>query len=281
MNIVSNPQLCTGCTACYSACPVHCIEMNVNEEGFLYPIIGDQCIHCGKCEKICPISNPPLQTKTGKQIAVAALTKKHDVWKRSASGGAFSEICKAFGDDKTIVCGAAWDEKNVHHACITGVDNIAPLCKSKYIESSLENVFHELKVYLDMGKKAIFCGTPCQVAGLKAFLNKDYDNLLLIDLICHGVGSPTVFKQCLSQMEKDLSGKILSYQFRSKGAVYDRDHIAAVQMKDQKKPFYITHDRYLQLFIEQHCLRPSCGKNCMYRNAARQGDIFHESIISG
>ena len=256
-----NKSKCTGCTACIAACPVGCITIKKDEEGFLYPVASDKCIKCGKCERVCPIKKNK-EKKEIKQEAYCAVTKDKKIWQRSASGGAFSEICRAFGDEKTIVCGAAWNGFEVEHICIEGVENIAPLCKSKYIESSINNCFAEIKSQLEGDKKVIFCGTPCQVAGLKGFLGRDYDSLLLIDLICHGVGSPKVFAACIENISKWLGKKIVSYEFRAK-----------IVQKQNKEEVYVNNDPYIQLFLSQKALRPSCGDNCKFRNENRQGDI--------
>lgn len=260
---------CTGCSACYSICPVHCIEMKTDEEGFLYPEASDACIHCGLCEKVCPSIQPTI-ANSYKQKAIAAVSKSYDIWHRSASGGAFSEICRHFADENTLIVGAAWDGLRVHHIGVRGFDNISPLCKSKYISSDIENTFIEIRDALQAKKKALFCGCPCQVAGLKAFLRKGYENLLTIDLICHGQGSPSVFKECMNIMSCDL-GEIESYQFRAKRKFFEQVHICQITTKKQIQ--YIVNDPYMQLFLSQNALRPSCGKNCKYRDSRRPGDL--------
>lgn len=262
---------CTGCSACYSICPKHCITMNADKEGFLYPEITGECISCGLCEKVCPaIHAKPIQQFKKKSFAATA--KDFKIWKRSASGGAFSCICKCFGDDKTLVVGAAWSGLKVHHISILGVDNISPLCKSKYISSDLEDVFIEIKNYLKTGNKVIFCGTPCQVAGLNAFLRKTYENLLTIDLICHGVGSPYVFNSAIDEIGKQAGDNVVSYEFRYKNRRYESDYISLVKFQN-KGLKQLIGDQYIQLFLSQISLRPSCGKNCKYRDPNRPGDL--------
>lgn len=265
---------CTGCTACYSICPKQCIEMKADEEGFLYPIASDFCIHCNKCEHVCPIQNAEHLTpvNTFEKRAYAAVSKEYHVWKRSASGGAFSEICRAWSDKETLIVGASFDGLKVHHICVYGYAQIAPLCKSKYVASSLDNTFVSIKKHINNGKKAIFCGTPCQVAGLRSFLNKDYENILLIDLICHGVGSPSVFNSSLNAIGNQFEKSVLSYEFRSKRYCYETDYLNRVFFEDETT-IYLSNDQYMQLFLSQKCLRPSCGRNCLYRNENRQGDI--------
>lgn len=274
LSFINNKGDCTGCSACFSVCPVHCIKMDFDCEGFLYPTASDECIHCNQCEKICPISNPKklISDKNITQTAYAAVSKSQSVWQRSASGGAFSEICRSWSDEGTLIVGAAFDGLSVHQICVYGFDKIAPLCKSKYVASNPENTFTEIRDHLLKGKKAIFCGTPCQVAGLRSFLNYEYNNLLLIDLICHGVGSTSVFNSCIDCMEKDYSKEIISYEFRSKRRYYEEDHLNRITFSDRAEK-YLVNDRYMQLFLKQNCLRPSCGKNCKYRTVNRQGDI--------
>lgn len=262
---------CTGCTACYAVCPVSCITMVKDEEGFSYPIPGENCINCGKCVSICPNTNKITVETLFQKKAYAAVTKDANVWKRSASGGAFSEICRIWSDDNTLIAGATWNGFEVRHMAVNGYENIKPLCKSKYIASEMGNVFSEIKVWVETGSRAVFCGTPCQVAGLRAFLGKEYDNLLLIDFICHGVGSPRVFRECISYMQKIIGAKIQSYEFRAKRNEFETDYLSRIICDKGAK--YFTNDPYIQLFLKQDCLRPSCGKNCHYRNENRMGDI--------
>ena len=261
---------CTGCAACYSACPVHCISMKRDEEGFLYPEASDACIHCGLCEKVCPSFLQKPENGYA-QKAVGAVTKNNDIWRRSASGGAFSEICRAWADDNTLIVGAAWDGMKVHHIGVTGFESIGPLCKSKYVSSAIEDTFIEIKDALKKGRKAIFCGCPCQVAGLKAYLRKDYESLLTIDLICHGQGSPNVFEACMKNLSNQFDDKVMRYEFRAKRRWYEEDYIT--QIKTSKSEYYLKKDPYMQLFLSQNALRPSCGENCKYRDSRRLGDI--------
>lgn len=268
-----NPEKknCSGCAACYSVCPKQCISMERDEEGFDYPQLTspETCINCGLCEKVCPV-NVTFPVKV-EQKAFCAVTKDYSIWHRSASGGAFSEICRAWGDDKTLVVGAAWDGLYVHHVGIVGVENIKPLCNSKYVSSHIEDTFREIREYLKTGK-VIFCGTPCQVSGLRSFLRKDYDNLLTIDLICHGVGSPSVFEACARAISKQAGMPLKSYAFRAKRKVHETDYLTFLTFDNKSE--YVTQDPYIQLFLKQTCLRPSCGENCKYRGRnKRPGDF--------
>lgn len=275
MNKICENKLCTGCSTCYSVCPVHCIKMVKDEFGFEHPIISDACIKCGLCVERCPINN--IYNKRNidslsEQKAFAALSNSTILWKQSSSGGAFAEICKAWGNRQTLICAAKWEGFAVKHEFVVGIDNIEPLQKSKYMSSSIGNSFVKIKKYLEDQNSVLFCGTPCQVAGLRSFLNKDYDNLLLIDLICHGVGSPDVFISCIKVLEQQFKCSIASYSFRQKKGGYRKDHIEKIETSNGKK-ILIDNDPYIQLFTSQRCLRESCGKNCKFRTIKRQGDI--------
>lgn len=261
---------CMGCAACYSACPVKCIVMRPDEEGFLYPESSDACIECKLCEKVCPM-NKEKSTSSYHKKAFAAITKDKSIWKRSTSGGAFSEIVRNYADNETLIAGAAWDGFKVHHISVIGFDNIAPLCKSKYISSAIEDTFIEIRNHLRNGKKAIFCGCPCQVDGLKHFLMNDYENLLTIDLICHGQGSPLVFQECMKTLGQELGENVSSYEFRTKRWIIEDEYMSKVVTG--KKSHYLVKDYYQQLFLSQDILRPACGDNCRYRNQNRPGDI--------
>lgn len=266
-----NKSNCSGCAACYSACPVHCITMVPDEEGFLYPEASSEaCIECNLCERVCPLSNEKKENDYPK-IAYAAVSKDYKIWHRSASGGAFSEIVRHWSDKDTLIVGAAWDGLKVHHIGVIGFDHILPLCKSKYISSPVEETYKEIYEHLKEGGKAIFCGCPCQVDGLNRFLKKEYDNLLTIDLICHGQGSPLVFEKCMKVISNQLGEDVISYEFRSKRKVYESDYLA--MLTTNKSKYYIYNDPYIQLFLNQDALRPSCGENCKYRDIRRTGDI--------
>ena len=260
-----------GCAACYSICPKSCITMQEDVEGFLYPIMDNSiCIDCGLCEKVCPMVNPKIEN-SHPQKAIAAVSRDYKLWHRSTSGGAFSEICRQWADKQTLIVGAAWDGLRVHHIGVVGFENIDVLCKSKYISSPVEDTFIQIKQHLKAGKKAIFCGCPCQVDGLRHFLRKDYDNLLMLDLICHGQGSPLVFQESINLLSKQLGETIMSYEFRAKRKIHETDYLSLVKTKKGK--YYIVQDPYIQLFLSQDALRPSCGKNCIYRDVRRPGDL--------
>lgn len=267
---------CTGCTACKAACPKQCISMERESDGFLYPSAdAAQCIQCGLCEKVCPQYQSLNLGFTGPKEAFAGVIKNPKIWKRSTSGGAFSAICEAWNFNDACFVGAAWDGFQIKHVCVDS-ENLDLLRKSKYVFSEMGDLFQEIRAVLNQSRNVVFSGTPCQVAGLRSFLGKDYDNLLTIDLICHGVGSPLVFQHCLRSMESQLKMKISEYEFRSKRKVFETDYLSKLVGADSTgriKTKYVEKDPYNQLFLSQLCLRDSCGKNCRYRTANRVGDI--------
>ena len=272
LSFLKEKNECTGCMACMNACPRQCIEIKKDQEGFLYPVATDQCIHCGLCERVCPQKNP-IENDYYPHYAYALLSKDVNVWRKSASGGAFTEICKAFKDGESIFFGAGWDDDYVvRHFAINSLDDISIITKSKYIQSRIDYSYQSVLKYLEKGIRVVFCGTPCQIAGLRSYLGRDYDNLLLIDLVCHGVGNTDVFKTCLKKMEGQFGRHIISYVFRAKRRTYETDYLSKVVFESGNTK-YLTNDPYLQLFLKQNCLRPSCGNNCRYRTEKRQGDI--------
>lgn len=261
---------CTGCSACYSACPVRCISMKADEEGFLYPESTDECIECGLCERVCPSFKEKSECTHPKSV-YAAVSKDYAIWHRSTSGGAFSEIVRHWTEDDSLIVGAAWRGFTVHHIGVVGFRNITPLCKSKYMASSIEDTFIEIRTHLQKGKKAVFCGCPCQVDGLRKFLRKEYEHLLTIDLICHGQGSPLVFAECIKEIGTQLDSEVLAYEFRTKRRMIEEEYMSKVSTANGI--YYIVSDPYQQLFLKQDILRPSCGDNCKYRDIRRPSDL--------
>ena len=191
---LADKNKCTGCSACEQVCSKHSINMVQDIEGFLYPKVNNEsCVGCLKCEKICPLNNPAEYKKNDNQECYCGIAKD-EIWKSSTSGGAFTVICEEWGDDKTIVFGAEFDQNNyrIMHSYAEGVGKIDKYRGSKYVQSDMGDTITQIIKFLYEEKKVIFSGTPCQVAGVLAAV-KDTKNLLCIDIVCHGVGSPKVF----------------------------------------------------------------------------------------
>ena len=191
---IKEKKHCCGCYACIQICPQKCIEMIEDEEGFLYPHVNDSlCIGCNLCERVCQVIN--RSQKNTADICYASKCKDENIRKHSSSGGVFSVMAKYVIEKGGVVFGAVINrELKVVHTCIEKECEIKKIRGSKYVQSDLNGSFQEAEKYLKMGLLVLFTGTPCQILGLKRFLRKDYENLIAVDFICHGVPSPGIFR---------------------------------------------------------------------------------------
>lgn len=198
---------CCGCHACATICVKHCITMESDKEGFLYPIVDkDACTDCGLCEKVCPVIN---QSEPRKPLKVyAAKNKDEEIRCQSSSGGIFTLLAEKIINEGGVVFGARFDEEwNVIHSWTDTIEGIAAFRGSKYVQSTIGDTYREARDFLKQGRKVLFSGTPCQIAGLKKYLRKDYDNLLTVDVVCHGVPSPLVWRTYLDETREQLRAK--------------------------------------------------------------------------
>lgn len=191
---------CCGCGACQQICPTRCISLLEDREGFLYPAVDKAtCIDCGLCEAVCPVIN-----KSSRRAPIniyAAKSRDQEVRLDSSSGGIFTLLAQRTIDEGGVVFGALFDERwEVKHAGVERLEQIAELRRSKYVQSRIGDTFLEAKSFLEAGRKVLFVGTPCQIAGLNLFLRKEYSNLLTIDFACHGTPSPKVWRLYLEEL---------------------------------------------------------------------------------
>lgn len=261
---------CTGCSACAMACPHDAITMDRNEDGFIYPYVNDKCTDCSLCLKICPaLSVDKYTNDISKCYAVMA---SDEIRKVSSSGGIFSVFAEYVISSGGYVCGAAFDSNmQLQHYMVDNLNDLASLRGSKYLESNLKDIFVKVKekLILDNGSHyVLFTGTPCQVAGLKAYLRKDYDNLILVDLVCEGVPSQKVFDKYLK--EKFPGEKVKEFSFRDKSKGWT---ITFNALTDKNRYIYsVDDDPYFQAFTYYPLsLRKECNF-CDY-NKKRPGDI--------
>ncbi len=213
---------CCGCGACYSICPQKCIDMKPDKLGFLYPVIDeDKCIHCSACELVCPVFHKGEESKTPE--AWAGHVKSEALRRASSSGGVFSAICEKILSDGGIIFGAALNDdcKTVRHVKVETMDELGRLRGSKYVQSAIGDTYIEAREALKSGKKVLFSGTPCQIDGLRLFLKRDYENLITVEIICHGTPSPNLFTKYIKYMEAKLGGVIKKVSFRDEiGGVF-------------------------------------------------------------
>lgn len=190
---------CCGCSACSQRCPKHCISLLEDEEGFLYPKVNlDTCIDCGLCEKVCPVLH---QAEERIPLEVfAAKNPNEKIRMESSSGGVFTQLAEQTIDDGGVVFGVKWNEHfEAVHAYTETKEGLVAFRGSKYVQSQVGDTFKQAEQFLKQGRQVLYSGTPCQIAALKLFLRKDYENLLAVDFICHGTPSPGVFRWYLSE----------------------------------------------------------------------------------
>lgn len=270
------PLNCTGCQACASICPKNCISMVTAGDGFRLPDIStENCVQCGKCEKVCPVLH--TQIVSTNTLAFAIKNRNEKERKDSTSGGIFSLLAKFVLNQNGIVFGAAYSENfEVRHVAITDSNRLSLLQGAKYTQSIVGNAFEEAKKELETGRTVLFSGTSCQCAGLKSFLGKPYDNLLTVDLICHGVPSPKVWQAYIDyRSKKENSGqRPTQINMRSKESgwsrygystefVYSSDHITRIKN---------GQDLFMKAFIGNICLRNSCS-DCKAKGVERCTDF--------
>lgn len=266
---------CCGCFACADICPNGCIDMRADEEGFLYPHIDrSRCIHCKLCERVCPTINGAAETGESMPEGYALINRNDKIRLSSSSGGAFSLFAEYVIKAGGIVFGAVMSEdcKTVMHVGVDSLLELARLRGSKYMQSSIGNAYIEVRYELEKGRKVLFTGTPCQIEGLRCFLGKNYENLLCIDLICHGVPSPAVWKKYVAFREGRAGAAVRQTFFRHKK--YGWKTYALLFEYSNNKAYVRKHpdDPYMRAFLQNLCLRPSCHA-CHFKKINRVSDI--------
>jgi len=273
--LILEEKLCTGCGACYNICPTNAIKMEYNNEGFLYPIIDKKkCINCGKCAKACPqINNKTTYQRGGGKKFCYAMMANDEIRKKSSSGGIFTLLTKSIINDGGYIAGAIFEEdfKSVKHIITNSITELEKLKKSKYLQSDTNTTYKETKKLLDENKIILYTGTPCQIAGLKSFLNKDYKNLYTIDILCHGVPSPKVWEKYLNETFKNK--KIIKADFRNKKTEWGKALLLKIVFNDNSD-FQEQSNKniYYKAFLQNLILRKSCA-TCKYTNTSRPADI--------
>ncbi|WP_408071421.1 Coenzyme F420 hydrogenase/dehydrogenase, beta subunit C-terminal domain [Butyrivibrio sp. JL13D10] len=263
---------CCGCGVCVDSCPIRCISMQNDAEGFCYPKVDkSKCINCNLCTNRCPIIN---STEKKDNYISGFVARSYDATRNeSSSGGIFYLIAKYVIIQRGIVVGAAFDsEWNVHHICIDRLDRINDLLGSKYVQSSTCGVFQQIKSRLDDDRLVLFSGTGCQIAALKSFLCHDYSNLLTVDILCHGVPSPKVWRIYLNSVKNEFSSDIQKVTFRDKRDGWHNYSNTIRLSSGQIVTSVFTSNLYMNMFLSNFSLRPSCY-NCRFKGLERTSDL--------
>jgi len=259
---VKDKILCCGCTACVNVCPERCLSMQADDEGFLYPVVDSNgCINCGACEQVCPLSKKEENITGNYPRAVVLRTKDTETLFHSTSGGFFTPLANWIFEHNGVVVGAGFtDDFEVVHTFIDkdSRERVQALRGSKYVQSNLIDCFPTVKQYLEQGKLTCFSGTPCQVSGLKSFLKKEYNNLITVDVVCHGTPSPKLWNRYLEYMKNKYKSAIKELNFRKKTYGY---HCGTMEVVFEAGRIYhgsARTDLMLKSFFSELASRPSC-----------------------
>ena len=261
---------CTGCTACAEICPLNCVAMVPDEDGFLYPEIDrDMCAGCGRCETVCPVEDPVPRANTVEQ-SYGLRAKDLDLRLNSSSGGAFSLLAETVLAQGGAVFGAAMapDCKSVRHVMAENMEELAPLRGSKYLQSELGDTFRRVKAEL-VRRPVLFSGTPCQVDGLNAYLGRGYENLLTVEVICHGAPTPKLWEKYIKDIEQRSGSQAERVNFRDKRYGWSSYMLC---VKAGGREYGQKIDDYMRMFLRDLCLRPSCYQ-CPSKGLERSADL--------
>ena len=269
---ITDKARCCGCHACVGACPWECIGMKEDAEGFLYPEANpEHCIECGRCEEACPLIHTPEPPGTPR--AFAAVSRDGAARAASSSGGSFSLLAEKTLSRGGVVFGAAFDEAfEVRHTAAETAAELSRLCGSKYVLRRIGVVYLLAEELLREGREVLFTGTPCQIAGLRTFLGRDYDNLSALDIICHGVPSPRAWRRFLACREREAESRAAAVSFRRKDEGWRRFSMAVAFENGAEYRKTFKEDPYLQSFLKDAISRPSCY-DCAFKTLGRVSDI--------
>lgn len=261
---------CTGCYGCLNTCPVHgAIEFKLTEEGFYKPYITGECVHCGYCQEGCPVIKKENGNLKEDLEVYSCWSRDEEILKNSSSGGIFSELAKIYLENDGVVFGAKWQEGEIVHIGITKLEELKELQKSKYLQSKIEYSYTKVKELLKEGKKVLFVGTPCEIASLNLVV-KD-ENLVTVDLICHGIPSYTVYHKYIRE-NFNLNIRNITVDFRNKDTGWENYNLT---FKDKDKIIIKNNhkeDIWFRGFLQNIYLNKPCY-SCEFRTIPRVADI--------
>lgn len=278
-------QNCTGCSACASSCPKNAIEMKANFEGFLYPVIDkEKCVDCGICEKVCPAITPlkkedsvvePVEITDFSTKAYAAFNNDEKIRMECSSGGIFALIAQKVIEQGGVVFGTKFaPDFSVAHAWTDKKEGLSDFRGSKNLRSVIGSSYKDCKAFLKSDHNVLFSGTPCQIQGLKKFLRREYENLLCVDFICHGVPSPLLWKKYVNYRENFSATRSATVKtaFRRKNDGWKQYSLSFTFANDSEYCASLNKDPYMKIFLRDVALRKSCY-SCPTRGLARISDI--------
>lgn len=274
---IQDKSKCCGCCACVDVCAHYAITLKTDIEGFWYPEVDkDKCVDCGLCEKVCPeLHILDLKKNDFEKPAhtIAAINKNMSVRWDSTSGGAFSALADVMYVQGGYVSGAVYnDDFSVSNYISNNQEDLKRLRSSKYLQSKAEGLYKLIKDLLCNGEKVLACGTPCQMAALRSFLRKDYDNLIIVDFICRGVNSPKVYRKYLDSLERKYGGKVVYVKAKNKELGWR--NLTRKVVFDNGKVYYGVRmdDDFRRGYHTNVFCRPSCY-HCQYKGFPRMADI--------
>lgn len=286
---IKNKILCCGCEACVQICPQRCIEFKQDKQGFFYPFVKkEKCVNCNLCTNICPILNIKDYKLPNNTITYAAYNANNQQRKSSSSGGVFISLAEKIIEKEGIIFAACFDNNwSVIHSYTDKISDLERFKRSKYVQSRIGNIFIIIQDFLKSNKMVLFVGTPCQVAGLKGFLRKEYTNLITVDVICHGVPSPKIWLKYLNEQKNHLKKnnkcdniEFINISFRDKKISWHQFNFSIKytvnngKSNQQIKTYSASQqkDYYMRSFLHDYIIRPSCFR-CKFRNGKCKSDI--------
>ncbi|NJP41555.1 4Fe-4S dicluster domain-containing protein [Oscillospiraceae bacterium HV4-5-C5C] len=277
---LKNKKDCTACGACYNICAQQCIRMSSDDEGFLYPEIDtDKCVQCGLCEQVCPVINGKNERFGDKPAAYIAWSNNSKFLEESTSGGVFASIAAMLLQKNGFVYGAAYNKDNVvEHIEISKLQDLKRLNRSKYVQSNTQKTYQSAALHLRNKEKVLYSGTPCQIYGLLSYLKLkriSTENLITMDVICHGTPSPKLLKEYIKWQEKDKKSNVTSIAMREKRHPrrYFSVPVTKVNFGDGKSSELAANmDYYGRFFLGEISSRPSCY-SCSFKTIGRISDL--------